>query len=134
MTPQPETDKPTSEFVQSSWYCDKCATYHFGNCPKMKVTMTATSSAVPKSTQTPQTLDKQLNSNIKVNEDGTISPIDPSKPFSYSPPIIDPDNRLDKLKKAIWNTESAMVAKTGSPSPLVWARHPLKPKPLKENV
>lgn len=30
-------------YVQTEWYCDKCKANHFGNCPKMKVTLTTTS-------------------------------------------------------------------------------------------
>ena len=37
-----DIDKPTANNVQVEWYCDKCKTNHFGNCPKMKVTITTT--------------------------------------------------------------------------------------------
>ena len=31
--------------IQTEWYCDKCKTSHFGNCPQMTVTMTTNVSA-----------------------------------------------------------------------------------------
>ena len=42
------------------------------------------------------------NTNIKVNDDGTISPIDPSKPSSYTPKpqgntLDEIDNKIDDL-------------------------------------
>ena len=41
------------------------------------------------------------NTNIKVNDDGTISPIDPNKPISYS---ANPQaNTLDELKMNLWS-------------------------------
>lgn len=31
-----------TNFVQVEWYCNKCDAKHFGNCPLIKITTTAT--------------------------------------------------------------------------------------------
>ena len=32
--------KNVTHYVQVLWYCDVCKAHHFGNCPKVKVTLT----------------------------------------------------------------------------------------------
>lgn len=32
-----------ANYIQTEWYCEECKAKHFGNCPKMKVTLTTTS-------------------------------------------------------------------------------------------
>lgn len=39
--------RPRSNYVQTEWFCDNCKVKHFGNCPKIKVTLSTTKDHAP---------------------------------------------------------------------------------------
>ena len=72
---------PSTNYVQSRWFCDKvCAEYHYGNCPKTEVIFTTTTNAEispdwdkPQTITTPQPNTIQDTSDLDKQVDEIVS-------------------------------------------------------------